>query len=520
VENNIETTLEAIDNQIKDDEIITLNEIKKYLDKNPDSEVAKKAEKSLNNLKDKTSIKIETLKQRIVFDSLVLKPWIEKQKEKIWDNALKVWVNPLAFALLLNGETEWNQWRSSTWAVWWWQFTQVAVDDINSTKNIDWFSIVDGKLTKEKYSKLSDDFQIYLSAYHFKNKYDMIKKTWANRSDAIVAYNIWQGFYTWIKNEKKIDKLAWWQAYWNEYKKWNFSEDMLENVPNKIKVQYLKNKNDSKIKKRILAINLAKKYYLWKNIDNKNLISSLSYSPVWTWEVPESVKKDFDKIVENVNPEIKERWKSVWWIWQLSITDVLWFMYWWLNIFWAVMDWISWNWWDALTKWLIAYTWMKNISREVWWNLDDWKDKIENISERYSDKTSNLKWILEKIYNWENWNTKEKLINSLFGKDDLSGGDRYKRVEKIWWIFKKVNFDNIANIKVDNNWKAVEESVSSAIDMKIVSSDMKWPILNILWVLKTLNVHNIDEFKWVIEYVTWNYSPSWFDKIRNLVDMF
>ncbi|MCD5382682.1 lytic transglycosylase domain-containing protein, partial [Candidatus Gracilibacteria bacterium] len=183
---NLNEALQAIDEQIKDDEVVTPDEIEEYLDKNPDSEVAKKAKKSLENLNNEISVKVETLKQRIIFDSVQLKEGFSDKKELMWSNAMKVGVNPVAFAMLLNGETNGDtKAGSKTGAVGLGQFTQGAIDEVNSSGVLGF-----NNLDKKGLLNLSENQQIYLSAWFLKEKYNRVSKNGGDWSDAVVSYNI------------------------------------------------------------------------------------------------------------------------------------------------------------------------------------------------------------------------------------------------------------------------------------------------------------------------------------------
>lgn len=507
----IDTAIDYNEFNIDDDDLnFNKDELEKLYDylwkNNPDK--LKSLKSRIWELKDWVQVKLNNLKE-VLEDSF---NYWNFNKEFVNNSAEKIWIDNKTFIQILKKENSkawpflhpWNRHvkyeNISDWtkeAYWLWQVTPWTFDtifkylkkenkytDYNSAKeHYLWIWVDDNTMMKTQLDFSAAYIKMITDKHWTKDSLLTIWRVW-------MYYNAWINFEANNESDNVSNNRIWTNAvnsnmvvsrFW--LKLWNMS-------------------------KKEYADRMTYYYWEWKDVD------VMARSDVKLWDIEE-----WKKIIEDLNPEIKERWKSVWWIWQLSITDVLWFMYWWLNLFWAAMDWFSWNWWDALTKWLIAYTWMKNISREVWWNLDDWKDKIENISEKYSDNTSDLKWILERIYNWEDWNTKEKLINNLLGEDDLDGKDRYKRLEKIWWIFKnKINFNEIQNVKWDiteeNLWKIISKE-----DLKSITWDDLKSVANILDVLKILKVDNIDEFKWVMEYTIWNYSPSRFDKIRNLVDM-
>ena len=513
---SLNEALQAIDEQIKDDEVVTPDEIEEYLDKNPDSEVAKKAKKSLENLNNEISVKVETLKQRIIFDSVQLKEGFSDKKELMWSNAMKVWVNPVAFAMLLNGETNWDTkaW-SKTWAVWLGQFTQWAIDEVNSS-GVLWFNNLD----KKWLLNLSENQQIYLSAWFLKEKYNRVSKNWWDWSDAVVAYNIWEWFYwEWKISEKKVDRLVWWQAYGKKFNNTAFNEEMLKNVPDEMKELYSENPDDNSIQKRIIAINLAKDYY-FKN--NPNFKDIFNYSPIWTETVVKSdwhINNDIIWIMAewlNIDQDTL-RQVDVWWIWQLSITDVVWFAYWWLNIFWAVLEWMSWNTSWAIEKALIAYVGIKNMSKELKWNVEDFEKWRFNSIERIfwndvseSDKKRYVK-ILEKVQDREqNWN------QEYFKAFSDTKNWEVQPLSVVKFINEKVDFE-----KIKMFGEITEENVDWVLkDWEFGA--LKWTeewkrILLGLNLIKADWIKNKKELAMATDYLIFLHTNNWFDKIRKLI---
>jgi len=548
--NNIETTLQAIDLENPNDDIITLDEINKYLKEGHsevEKDIAKKAFNLLNNLKNRISPELENLKQRIVFDSLKLKPWIEQFREIIWDSANNAKVNPSVLALLMNWETEW--WKTGLGVtnksgfMWLSQMWDRALNTISWMPGV---SVQKYKNTlKWSIDTLENRAKIqiyYWALFLNKKQSNRVKKVeWFNDFDALVEYNIW-----WIQYLDRIDnnigadwsvlrKLHDNQAYGKKNNttlaqsviavsnKDGFNDLNTSYVPKSLQPKFADNINSSVVQERIVAIANAKKYYLDENENNKYLQEVLSYVPTGNIKVPENVQKDFNKTEATVRKElwIDERQQNAWWWWKTSVLDVVWYWYWWLNLFWAIMDWFSWNWWDMIKKLTIAYIWIKNLTGRIKWNLDDWSDKIDNISERYEKKWADkdhLKWVLEKIYNWEDGRYKESIIKNLLPD---SKKDKTKFLEKIWWIFKnKIKFKNLENLKwdisKDNLWKWGSEIISKE-DFDNLNSDMQWRVIDLLKNCQNLWVKNIQEFQAVSEYVTWNYSPDWYNKIMWLI---
>lgn len=508
MQNNIETTLQAIDNQIKDDDIVTLEEIKKFLEKDNLTEneknIARKAKDAINSLENKIQIGLDNLNQKLVLN-VFLNKFNEVLIEREW------WV-------------EWNYAKRSWWekhiSFWKYQFTgdyiKYYLIEVWAPENI--------KKIDPKTSNLDDQNILikYLSEIWWTDKWIKAQKIVYFKETIIKWIKI--ALDNWVTNLSSIahiidSKHNWWLNYllknstdlnnplnvWDTRKKYY---EWLSSWYNKFKKWW-----ESRVDNNTSEF----KYFSWFNLKKQALLW-VSYEKMLWWDI--SINSVVDKkVIANVNEKlwIEERFQSVWWIWQLSIVDVLWFAYWGLNIFWALMDWFSWNWGDAMQKALIAYVWIKNMTREIWWNLDDWKDKIEKISEKYEKKWADknrLKLALEKIYNWEWWDLKESLINNLFIEDK---DKRVEYLEKIRWVFEnKINWNKLNNF----NWDISKNNLWEIIDREEfnnLNSNMQWRIIELINISKKLWINNFHEFNWVVEYTTWNYAPNRFDKVRNLM---
>jgi hypothetical protein len=516
---------------------IEFNAFIKSIENNENLNETKAAEKVYDNflkLKKITSVKLDILKSILTRDVLNINFWVFSSNREAIVNAWSDYgVDPVILLKLF--KWEWWVWEKKGNYVWIWQMWKAALDDaakaakkIGITLNPDF----------DKYKNWTTDYQIPFSAAYLKFIADA---KWITVTESVPLYQPWLNMFTSSKYDTvaKLESMAasnpaikkYYEKFLNKNSddlKW-FLNNNLEKIPDSFEAYINWSDLDQK---KVLYYLASSSYYLKDydvSFDGSNGISSrvlMSQESIST--SPEVKQAVIDKMMAFwATKEEAQKAYDVWWIWQLSITDVLWFIYWWLNLFWAAMDWISWNWWDALAKLTIAYVWIKNISKDIKWNVEDfekakwraiektfWKDVSWSQLDQYNDVLQNVE---NEEVDWDNEYYSTLLDN------------------KEWWVeslmvlknindnidFDKVHLMNEGDFREDNIWDVLNE--------KWILKQNKWELFNNLnqeWknrvvnalnLIKRDNIRSWDELIMATDYAIWLHTDNRFDNIRKLI---
>lgn len=463
-------------------------QLSSFLDsQDQNSEAVKNAKEKLQNLKNVTNEKLkevfskENKDVKEKWEALLNNPEFIKRLNSVAKN---IWANPNDLIVVMRAESWLNPKavNKTTLATWLIQFMPETAIWL-------WTSIFEiWKMTAVEQLNLVE-------------KYYKQNSRWENLSSVTKLYQVvfyplsltkWKDFVFWTEKSPKYAKKV---ADQNQsIAKFSSREDWL--IDWFAFEKYVLSKSDWKVSQDIID--------WWKSLG--------SILP----------KKELDWFMEKAEKLLwqKENWlkeTDVWWIWQLSIVDVLWMAYWALNIFWWVMDWFSWNWWDAIQKFTIAYVWIKNFSKEIAWNNADfeWEKNriIESVFWEKLDKVdySDKEHYHEFLDNAKNW--RENYFKYLVESEQTTEWKMKPRV--IEFINTNINFD-----KFNNNKNFTEESVSEIFNEKWeegfnnLDENVKMNILNTLNEIKWDWVKSKIEFQSLVNYIYWNYNPNRFDKIR------